>query len=404
MNSCQTKYIFDYNLCHTQAKAYARSHGRPDTWEERDRGYLSLWYNYWASDYINYDPVKTFYGRPEYIRISLILTYISLNIFITLIFMVSRNKCEGKLTRVQTTVPKTKQIYLQAVAVGMAVANCVYVILFLAVLASDYPTVWATMKGSQTSRNPSIPTDTTLYKDEKTTFIVKCTILPVTAIIDLLLAVKASHSSHYPLSSKAVKLFGSCCCCCSQRMKSKTLHKTFQTLFWWNVMLFIQICAGQVALPVFILFIIAPGQTIAVVGVIALAHVLIVVALVYVAQIVCHHYSQKMYGLACAELMVVAVSLVLIASVVSSYFKLLQAGSNIKGIKGAFISVAPSIVLSLTAWFIRKKITSRKKDNKLSRMKTATDHGGHDERMEEGREEQRNLLQSEPESDGAELV
>ena len=318
--------------------------------------------------------------------------------------MVSRNKCEGKLTRVQTTVPKTKQIYLQAVAVGMAVANCVYVILFLAVLASDYPTVWATMKGSQTSRNPSIPTDTTLYKDEKTTFIVKCTILPVTALIDLLLAVKASHSSHFPLSSKAVKLFGSCCCCCSQRMKSKTLQKAFQTLLWWNVMLFIQIYVGQVALPVFILFIIAPGETIAVVGVIALAHVLIVVALVYVAQIVCHDYSQKKYGLACAELMVVAVSLVLIASVVSSYFKLLQAGSNIKGIKGAIIPLAPSIVLSLTAWFIKKKIISRGKDNKLSRMETVTDHGGHDEGMEEGREEQRNLLQSEPESDGAELV
>ena len=342
--------------------------------------------------------------RSEFVRKLLITIYISLNIFITMIFMVGRNKCEGKLTRVQTTVPKTKQIYLQAVAVGMAVANSVYIIVFVAVLTSDYPTVWATMKGSLTS---SIPTGTTLYKDEKITFIVKYTILPVTALIDLLLAVKASHSSHFPLSSKAVKLFGCCCCCCSQRMKSKTLQKAIQTLIWWNVMLFIQIHVGQVALPVIILFIIAPGETVAVVGMIALAHIFIAIALVCFAQIVCYHCSWKNCGHACAELTVILASLVLLSSVAAFYFEVLQAGSNVKGIKRAIISLAPSIVLSLTAWFIRQKIISHGKDNKVARMEMVTDHGGHDEGMEEGRafvEEQRNLQQSETESDGSESV
>ena len=396
------------DFCHTQAKAYARAHGRPDTWEERDRGYLSLWYNYWASDYINYHVacVEHICGKSEYVRILLITIYISLNIFITLMFMVARKKYEGKLTRIQTIVPQTKQMYLQVVAVGITLANLLYIIAFLAVLASDQPTVWATMKGSQTSPNPSIPTGTALYKDEKITFIVKYTILPVTALIDLLLAAKASHSSHHPLSSKDVKLFGCCCCCCSQRMKSKTqaLQKTFQTLLQWNVMLFIQIHVGQVALPVFILFIIAPGETVAVVGIIALAQTVIAIALVCLAQIVCYHFSQKNCGHACAELMVLVVSLVLGISVAAFYFEVLQAGSNVKGIKGAIISLAPSIVLSLTAWFIRKKIISHGKDNKITRMETVTDHGYHDEGMEEGREEQRNLLQSETESDGGELV
>ena len=42
-----------------QVKAYVRAHGVPDKWEERDRGYLSLWYNYWASEYIDsHDPIK----------------------------------------------------------------------------------------------------------------------------------------------------------------------------------------------------------------------------------------------------------------------------------------------------------------------------------------------------------
>ena len=387
-----------YNLCHTQAKAYARSHGRPDTWEERDRGYISLWYNYWASDYISYDVEKFVIRRTRAFRLLLITIYIFLNIFITLIFMVTGTKCDYKLTRMQTIVQQTKQTYLQVVAVGITLANLLYIIVFVAVLASDHPTVWATMKGSQNSPNPSIPTGTTLYEDEKTTFIVKYTILPVTALIDLLLAVKVSP--HHPLSSKAIKLFGCCCCCSSQKMKSKSLKKTFQTLLRWNVMLFIQIYVGQVALPVFILFIIAPGQTVATVGWIALAHIAIAIALVCLAQIVCYHCSRKNCGYACAELMVLMVSLALFSSVVALYSAVLQVGSNLMSVKGAIISLAPSIVLSLIAWFIRKKIISQAKENKLSRMETVTDHGGHDEGMEEGREEQRNLLRSETESDG----
>ena len=303
----------------------------------------------------------------------------------------------------QTIVPKTKQIYLQVVGVGMILANSLYIIAFQGVLASDWPTVWATMKGSQTSHDPSIPTGTTLYEDEKMTFIVKYTTLPVTALTDLFLAMKASHSSHLPLPSKAAKLLGCCCCCCSQRMKSKTLQKSIQTLLWWNVMLFIQIHVGQVALPVLILFIIAPGQTVANVGMIALAHILIAIALVYLAQIVCYRCSRKNCGLACIELMVLVVSLVLLSLIVTLYSTLLQAGSNLNTTKGAIISLAPSIAFSLIAWFIRKKITSRGKDNKTSRMEMVTDH---DERMEGETyaEEQKHLLQSETESDGSDLA
>jgi len=330
------------------------------------------------------------------------MIYISLNIFITLTFMIARNRYDDELIRMQTLVPKMKQIYLQAVAVGMILANSLYITAFLGVLASDWPTVWATMKRSQTSHNPPIPTGTTLYEDEKITFIVKYTTLPVTILIDLFLAVKASHSSHLPPSSKAVKLFGCCCCCCcSRRMKSKTLQKTIQILLWWNIMLIIQIYVGHVAFPVCILFIIAPGETVASVGIIALGHIFITIVLVYIFQIVCYHCSKKNCGLACAELMKIVASLVLLSSVAAFYSEVLQAGSNVKGIKGAIISLAPSIVLSLTVGFIRKKVFSRGK-YKISRMETVPEYGDHDERMEEGRtfaEEQRNLLQSKTASD-----
>ena len=83
--------------------------------------------------------------------------------------------------------------------------------------------------------------------------------------------------------------------------------------------------------------------------------------------------------------MVLVVSFVLLSLMVALYFAVVQAGSNLNSIKGAIISLAPSIVFSLIAWFIRKKITSRGKDNKITRMETVTENGYHDERMEKGR-------------------
>ena len=52
--------------------------------------------------------------------------------------MVFGNKCKDKLTRMQTIVPKTKQIYLQVAGVGMILANSLYIIAFLTVLTSQY--------------------------------------------------------------------------------------------------------------------------------------------------------------------------------------------------------------------------------------------------------------------------
>jgi len=171
-------------------------------------------------------------------------------------------------------------------------------------------------------------------------------------------------------------------------------------------MLFIQIHVGQVALPVFILFIIAPGQTVATVGWIALAHILIAFTLVYLTQIVCYRCFRRNRGLACIELMVLLVSFALLLLMLAMYSVVLTAGSNLNSIKGAVISLAPSIVFSLIAWFIRKKIISQGKDNKITRKEAGTEHGDHDERMEKGRacaEEQINLLQSETESDASDL-
>ena len=118
------------------------------------------------------------------------------------------------------------------------------------------------------------------------------------------------------------------------------------------------------------------------------------IALVYIAHILCYRCSCRH---TCAELMALADVSLLGLSVGSFYFTLLEAGTNYKGIK-VIIPLAPSIVLSLIAWFIRKKITSQEKDE-TSRMKMVMDYRDHDERMEG-----KSSLLSETKSVGSDLV
>ena len=63
----------------TQSKAYARDQGRPITWRDEDRGYITLRYSYLdnegISDTCKYDTLQT-------TRILLLVFYLSLNLLV----------------------------------------------------------------------------------------------------------------------------------------------------------------------------------------------------------------------------------------------------------------------------------------------------------------------------------
>ena len=199
--------------------------------------------------------------------------------------MIGGNQCQEKLTNMRSK--QLSHAYLMALLIGMTLFNTTYALLFLYGLISEYPTVWATMKGSQSSNNSPIPTGTSVYKDEEITLILKYITLPVTVITELFLAMKIQHRSRFFLPSLTVKLCCCCCRCCSVRLK----YKTFNTLIWWNVMVFIQLLVGQIALPVLILLTIAPATTISMIGMVTLGYIYIAIAIVYLVQIVRYHCS-----------------------------------------------------------------------------------------------------------------
>ena len=314
--------------------------------------------------------------------------------------MIGGNQCQEKLTNMRSK--QLSHAYLMALLIGMTLFNTTYALLFLYGLISEYPTVWATMKGSQSSNNSPIPTGTSVYKDEEITLILKYITLPVTVIIELFLAMKIRQRSRFFLPSLTVKLCCYCCRCCSVRMKFKTL----QTLIWWNVMVFIQLLVGHVAMPVLILFTIAPATTISTIGTAALIHIYIAIAIVYLVQIIRYHCSWKKCGLACAEVFGLIAFLTLMASLFYFYNAVLKVGSNFTSVNGLVISLIPSAVLSLTAWLI-KKLLSRRRHDRFFTMESVTGDRVDDEEMEEGRvftEEQRNLLETESESEDFDSV
>ena len=314
--------------------------------------------------------------------------------------MIGGNQCQEKLTALRSK--QLSHAYLMALLIGMTLFNTTYALTFLYGFISNYPTVWATMKGSQSSNNPPIPTGTSVYKDEEITLILKYITLPVTVIIELFLAMKIRQRSRFPLPSLTVKLCSCCCRCCSVRLK----YKTLQTLIWWNVMVFVQLLVGHVAMPVLILFTIAPADTISVIGTAALVHMYIAIAVVYLVQVIRYHCSWKKCGVACAELFGLIAFLALMASLFYFYKAVLKVGSNFTSVNGLVVSLIPSAILSLTAWLI-KKLLSRRRHDRFITMESVTGDRVDDEEMEESRvltEEQRNLLESESESEDFDSV
>ena len=82
--------------------------------------------------------------------------------------MVAGNQCQEKLTTLSSK--QSSLIYVTTVLIGITLFNITYIVSFVYGLISNYPKVWTTMKGYQSSNIiPPIPTDTRLYKDEEIT-------------------------------------------------------------------------------------------------------------------------------------------------------------------------------------------------------------------------------------------
>ena len=363
------------------ARAYARVGGRPSNLNPEDKGYVSLRYNYYAaSDNTVADGIYNYSHR---IRLLLIWVFVLLNVCIMVAIVVLAAHHERLSMRL---TDMGSNIYWAA-SIVLAIINTAYITAMLVELFIVYrPTIMQCLIAVH-HRCP-IPSDSSVYTHVVVSVILKAVMTLLALFVEFLAALKLSKpaSKHIPIPPAGLRILQ--CCCCRGTLGVRAMH----TFAIWNHMLFIQIFVGMAALPLSILGLIAPAETIPVVGVIVLSLLLVVVTTAYflhqsnsVVISRCPLWSTcALFFIKCGAFIVF---LLLAISLVVLYFVILNAGVNSNSISGVLLSLLPSFLLSAIGLLIRSKLFGRGNRLPLARYS----------RLEE-------LVSSEESADEAELA
>ena len=191
-----------------------------------------------------------------------------------------------------------------------------------------------------------------LYKDELTAFITKMVVILTAIITELLVVIKA------PI--KITLLPASWC-------RSSKYFRPVQVILLWNTFVFVQISLGLISLPVSILLLITPLQTLLVLCVAVLIVALIAAFIVCLLQFgnQCRVKTSH-FGQACGYFSWNLLFIMLVFAVSTLYFFLAPEGTSLSTSRVIF-SLLPSIALSGASWLAKRKLFSKnpKKKNKV---------------------------------------
>ena len=234
-----------------------------------------------------------------------------------------------------------------AAGISMAIFNIVYLIGSVLVCTTYfvYPRrISKCIDGDSDDCSP--PHTSSYYKDEVTTVIVKWVVIFIAIVTELLVAIL--------ISRKAIMA--------NRHDKCLTIC---QIILLWNMFLFVQIWVGLVLLPVCIFLIIAPLQTIpilcAAIALPLLLMLFIAIMLQLIDQLQIRNWDCKMNAVVCIHSSRHMILVVLIVALTALYFNLSPGGTTLSSTEGIIFSFLPSILLSITAWGIKRKLFNIKK-------------------------------------------
>ena len=271
-----TNLIF---LTAIQSKGYARDQGRPITWRDEDRGYVTLRYNYWAtegiSDSCNFDNIRT-------TRILLLVLYLSLNLHVPVLMAKFGTTCYRKASQSMLASRPTFLMFW-AVIIVTVICNTLNLIASVAVYKENNAKLY--LRAGSTS----------LYSDGMAALAARFTLLPLVYTLELLIAALIPKDTGLPIPSIIQRVFF-CRLCFSSSIQSKII----QTLTVWNIMIFIQILTTN-AITVGIFFLISPLWVILVLGLFACC---LLFAVVIVAYLLHHCTTTRTQKCSCKRLTV----------------------------------------------------------------------------------------------------
>ena len=319
-----------------QSKAYARDQGRPITWRDEDRGYVSLRYNYWAteeiSDSCKFDSIQT-------TRILLLVLYLSLNLLVPVLLAKFGATCYRKASQCMLASRPTFLMYW-AVVIVIVFGNVVSFTASICVYKENNARLYLS------------PGSTSLYSDGKATLAARFTLLPLIYLLEILIAAHIPKDTGLPIPSVVQGMFF-CCLRFSISIRSKII----QTLAVWNIMIFIQSLTTN-AITIGIFFLISPLWVILVLGAIACSFLFAVVIVAYLL----HHCtpnrnrkcSCKRFTINSLSFIGIFLSFIIASTLLSVYMLMVYKISG--GVTGFLVSFLPPVVLSLIGWCVKKTI------------------------------------------------
>ena len=313
-----------------QSKAYAKAQGVPTTWSQDDQGYIARWYSYYSAEaYYRSEEIE------ERIRIVLFIVFVLLNLII-LHFTITRG------TKWRNLYPENLQEEKSSVYLAVGITSIIFNLSYLIFSALVYPVLRYTMAECTaiSDWNCLPPHNSSLYQTELAAFIVK------------LLFIISAISTDIVVVMKETEFTPNLC-------HNNKCNRVFQIILLLNTFVFVQIWAGLISLPACLLLLIAPLQTISAVCAAVLIVAVIAASIAYLLQIARrYHVRICSFGRECGYflwyLILVALTVALVIGLGFLYFNLLPQGGSLS-IRAVFISLLPTVLLSLGSWVVRKK-------------------------------------------------
>ena len=333
-----------------QVKSYTKVHGQIN---ENDKGYVSILYSARvAGSYF----IKDTYARHIY-RLSLLFTFIFLNI-LTPVALAKSVSLYYPIIRAKSSTGGFMGSLCWATAVVAFLCNILYIAGSIRHTAfRNKPAITSCL----IHLNCSIPSDTSVYKDEVLTLLAVYIIIPSAVFIELLLSVSAVKNNFRDLTSLGD---GQC------PSWKWFLLQGFHVLALWNILVAIQLIT-MIATPMFVLLFIHPQGTVLFIVFLLTVPASLALILAYLL----YHCQQprrrrvfcnaKHCGLKFVQIFVMIAIPGLIIALLVLYEVMLvvqvQVGS---GVKGLALSLLPSLPLSAIGWYLKRR-SQRKIENNV---------------------------------------
>ena len=217
--------------------------------------------------------------------------------------------------------------------------------------------------------NCSIPSDTSVYKDEIFTLSSVSTIIPSAVFVELLLSIYAVKNLIGPRSLR----HGHHC-----NFWKYYLLQTIHVLALWNILITLQLFT-MILLPLLVLLLIHPQATVLYIILV----LMIPVTLIFLAAYLLHQCLQSGRRCCCnarhctrrfVHLVVILAVWGMIISLLALYELLLTAQAQIDtGVKGIVLSLLPSFPLSALGWYLKRRSQKKAQQSPDSTLQPITE-------------------------------